>query len=140
MADKTTKPGIERRQWQRIFVDLEVDYSHEDTYLFAYMRDISETGLFVRTHRPEPPGTFLNVRFTPTGSESSLELEGEVIWINPHRPDDSDNLHPGMGIRFVNLKGDQRFRLVEFVRRFAFLADPEVDECGEPSENSESDH
>ena len=77
----------------------------------------------------------LNVRFTPTGSESSLELEGEVIWINPHRPGDSDNLHPGMGIRFVNLKGDQRSRLVEFVRRFAFLADPEGDESGETNKS-----
>ncbi len=132
MPDSATKDdsetsGIERRRFQRVFVDLEVDYSHEDTYLFAYIRDISATGLFVRTHTPETPGTRLNVRFTPTGDESALELEGIVIWVNPLRPGEPNNLHPGMGIRFENLDGDSRARLVDFVKRFAYLDGPEPD-------------
>ena len=48
--------------------------------------DISATGIFVRTNTPEPPGTHLNVRFTPKGDEEPLELEGQVIWINAYRP------------------------------------------------------
>lgn len=120
--------GAERRQFQRVLVDLEVDYSHEDTYLFAYIRDISATGLFVRTNEPEPPGTRVNVRFTPSISgrpdgEPPLELEAEVIWINPYRPGHSDNLHPGMGMRFIDLADEDRRRLVAFVKRFAYLAD-----------------
>lgn len=120
------KDGRDRRRFPRVLVDLEVDYSHEDTYLFAYIRDISATGLFVRTNAPEPPGTRLNVRFTPTLASRGappLELEAEVIWINAYRPGHSDNLHPGMGIRFVDLDPDDRARLVDFVKRFAYLAD-----------------
>ena len=119
--------GRERRQWERVLVDLEVDYGNEENYLFAYIRDISATGIFVRTNSPEPPGTRLNLRFT-SRDNADFELEGEVIWINPYRPGHSDNLHPGMGIRFIGLTDDDRERLVEFIKTFAYLSDDiEVD-------------
>jgi uncharacterized protein (TIGR02266 family) len=115
--------GAERRKWQRVLVDLEVDYGNQDNYLFAYITDISATGIFVRTNTPEPPGTRLNVRFTPHGASEPLELEGEVIWINAFRPGHSDNLHPGMGIRFIDLADDDRHRLADFVKTFALLSE-----------------
>lgn len=113
-----------------MLVDLEVDYSHEDTYLFAYIRDISATGLFVRTNEPEPPGTRLNVRFTPPDGDPAgrLELEAEVIWVNKFRPGHSDNIHPGMGVRFVDLSPDDRERLIDYVKRFAYLDDSDNDD------------
>ena len=114
--------GAERRAAPRVLVDLEVDYASEDTYLFAYIMDISETGIFVRTTTPEPPGTHLNLRFSPDNATRPLELEGEVIWVNPYRPGAPDNLHPGMGIRFVALDDEVRDRLLELVRRFAYLS------------------
>jgi type IV pilus assembly protein PilZ len=120
--------GSERRQWERVLVDLEVDYGNEENYLFAYIRDISATGIFVRTNSPEPPGTRLNLRFTPPGAPDPFELEGEVIWINPYRPGHSDNLHPGMGIRFIGLTDEDRERLVEFIKTFAYLADDVSDD------------
>lgn len=105
-----------------MLVDLEVETGNEENYLFAYIRDISATGLFVRTTSPEPPGTRVNVRFSPSESAGVLELEGEVIWINPYRPSCRDNLHPGMGIRFVGLTDDMRERLTAIVKTFAYLA------------------
>ncbi len=131
MTDQGAKGG-ERRRWERVLVDLEVDYSHEDTYVFAYIRDISATGLFVRTHVPEPAGTRLNVRFTPTDSERPLELEGEVIWVNAYRPGNPESLHPGMGIRFIDIQADDRERLITFVKRFAYLDGPEGEPVTEP--------
>src|SRR5690242_14614206 len=89
----------ERRAAPRVLVDLEVDYASEDNYLFAYITDISETGIFVRTTSPEQPGTRLNLRFSPDNESRPIEVEGEVIWVNPYRPGAPDNLHPGMGIR-----------------------------------------
>src|SRR3954466_12104359 len=114
--------GAERRVAPRVFVDLQVDYASEENYLFAYITDISATGIFVRTTSPEQPGTLLNLRFAagPTGGE--IECEGEVIWVNPYRPGAPDNLHPGMGIRFVGLDNELRDRLLELIRRFAYLS------------------
>lgn len=120
-AEPTVDPA-DRRAAPRVLVDLEVDYASEDNYLFAYITDISETGIFVRTTTPEKAGTRLNLRFRPDDASSQIEIEGEVIWVNPFRPGAPDNLHPGMGIRFVELGDELRDRLLELVRRFAYLS------------------
>lgn len=112
----------DRRAAPRVLVDLEVDYASEDNYLFAYITDISETGIFVRTTSPEQPGTRLNLRFRLDNAMPQIEIEGEVIWVNPFRPGAPDNLHPGMGIRFVELDDELRDTLLELVRRFAYLS------------------
>ena len=120
-----TTDADERRRAPRVLVDLEVDYALEDNYLFAYLTDISATGIFIRTIAPEPAGTHLNLRFTPSldadPDELTFELEGEVIWVNPYRPGAPDSLHPGMGVRFLGLSDDDRRRLIELVRRIAYL-------------------
>ncbi|HUJ60155.1 MAG TPA: TIGR02266 family protein [Kofleriaceae bacterium] len=121
-AELPVVAGSDRRAAPRVLVDLEVDYALEDNYLFAYITDISETGIFVRTTTPEQPGTRLNLRFSPDDAAPPIEVEGEVIWINPFRPGTPDNLHPGMGIRFVALDDELRDRLLELVRRFAYLS------------------
>jgi len=137
-APVPVEPTDERRRSPRVLVDLEVDCESEDNYLFAYITDISATGIFVRTTTPEDPGTHLNLRLSSEyagllerGSREdqddkrervALELEGEVIWVNPYRPGTPDNLHPGMGIRFVNLDNELRDRLFELIRRFAYLS------------------
>lgn len=113
----------DRRGATRVLVDLEVDYGDEDNFLFASIRDISATGIFVRTNAPESPGTHLNLRFTPPDAALPLELEGKVIWANSYRPGDPSNLNPGMGVRFIEITDEQRVRVVEFVRTFAYLDD-----------------
>lgn len=116
----------DRRRAPRVLVDLEVDYASEENYLFAYITDISATGIFVRTTTPEQPGTHLNLRFQvpghPSAKPTKIEVEGEVIWVNPYRPGAPDNLHPGMGIRFVGLDNEVRAQLLELIRRFAYLS------------------
>jgi uncharacterized protein (TIGR02266 family) len=125
--------GSERRQHERVLVDIEVDYRADDTFLFAYITDISAMGIFVQTNTPEEVGTRLNLcfRMPPTdvdGDGRLMELEGEVTWINPQRPDDPGGRNPGMGIRFVNLEDSDRADLMRMVRTFAFLDDDTEDE------------
>jgi uncharacterized protein (TIGR02266 family) len=125
---RSTTDADERRHAPRVLVDLEVDYALEDNYLFAYITDLSATGIFIRTTAPEPAGTHLNLRFRPQVStdpgdsdDRPFELEGEVIWVNPYRPGAPDSLHPGMGVRFLGLGDADRRRLIELVRRIAYL-------------------
>jgi uncharacterized protein (TIGR02266 family) len=135
-VDDDRRVGRDRRQWERVLVDFEVDYGHDDTFLFAYITDISQMGIFVRTNAPEEPGTRLHLRFSrlPQGM-APVECEGEVIWINPYRPGDRENLNPGMGIRFVDLTYDQRESIKELVRTFAYLSgEDDEDEKGEGGE------
>jgi uncharacterized protein (TIGR02266 family) len=142
MADKDDngEDGVERREWHRILVDLEVDYSNSDNFLFAYIRDISETGIFIRTNEPEKPGTLLNLRFMPNdGNRQLLQLEGEVLWVNTVREGDPDNINPGMGVKFVGLAPENRYRLIEYIKTFAYLDDPNGDNASDvdPAKNDE---
>jgi type IV pilus assembly protein PilZ len=123
------RSGIDRRQHQRVDVDWSVDYRASDTFLFAYISDISAMGIFVRTPRPEPPGTRLNLRFSPPGGPT-LELEGEVIWINPPRDDAEPGRQAGMGLKFVDLTPGQRDQILRLVRTFAYL-DDEAERLGQ---------
>lgn len=115
----TEGSGRERRINERYDVLFSVDCSSGDTFLFSYIRNISEMGIFISTHDPMPVGTPLKMRFAPGGG-TPLELEGDVVWINPYRPG-GDNLNPGMGVRFRELTADQRERIVEIVRTIAYL-------------------
>lgn len=121
VAAKSPRLDDDRRHAPRVLVDFEVDYASEENYLFAYITDISATGIFIRTTLPEAQGTHLNLRFSDPDA-GRIEVEGEVIWVNPYRPGAPDNLHPGMGIRFVSLDSEMRDRLLELVRRFAYLS------------------
>ena len=122
-ASVERRTGADRRRSIRVLVDLEVDYQCEDTYLFAYITDVSAMGIFVRTNNPEAIGTRLNLRFALPNDPHPLELEGQVTWINPFRPGDLNNLHPGMGVKFINLDDATRQRLLALIRTIALLED-----------------
>lgn len=130
------REASDRRIHERVLVDIEVDYRADETFLFAYITDISAMGIFVQTNNPEPEGTKLNLCFRMPEEMGGrlMELEGEVVWINPHRPDDSDGRNPGMGIRFNDLSQDDREDVMRLVRTFAFLDDDddEDDEVEKP--------
>ncbi|MDB4975262.1 MAG: hypothetical protein JWN48_3603 [Myxococcaceae bacterium] len=111
--------GIERRRFERFDTSISVDYSSGDTFLFSYIQNISEMGIFIRSDTPMPVGTVLELRFTPDG-QTPMQLLGEVTWINPYRPF-GDNLNPGMGVRFRDLQPDLREKIVALVRTVAYL-------------------
>ena len=114
-----TQGGIERRQYERFETSISVDYSSGETFLFSYIQNISEMGIFIRSDAPFPIGTALELRFAPDG-QTPLQLVGEVTWVNPYRPF-GDNLNPGMGVRFRELTPDKRERVVDLVRTVAYL-------------------
>jgi type IV pilus assembly protein PilZ len=97
-----------------------VDYRCDDTFLFAYITDMSAMGIFIQTTEPKPAGTLLNLRFrTPDGKR--LDLDGRVIWVN--QPHGKDSINPGMGVQFVDLAPAQRDQILGLVRTFAYLSD-----------------
>ena len=111
-----------RRSAERIEVTWSVDCETEDTFLYAAIANISELGIFVKTTDPLPQGTHLTLRFAPPNLDGPLAFEGKVQWVNHVKPL-ADNPNPGMGIRFINLKPEDRETLVEIVRTIAYLRD-----------------
>ena len=111
----------DRRQHERYPTSISVDYWSGETFLFSYIENISQMGIFIRSDDPLPIGTELKLRFGPEGG-ALLEMTGQVVWINPVRAD-GDNLNPGMGVRFHDLTPDMRERVVELVKTVAYLGD-----------------
>src|SRR5690606_15662304 len=104
-SSATCEPAVttsseNRRAEPRLPVHFEVDCASGDTFLYAYVTDISSMGIFIHTDTPLPVGTTLRLGFTPAGQAASgaapqrLELTGEVMW-NTTAAD-----KPGMGVRF----------------------------------------
>ena len=125
MADdrESGDDGRDRRRYRRYDVKLQVDASSEDTFLFSYISNISEVGIFLSSHEPMPEGTRLKLRFGSIDEDEDVfEVEGEVVWVNPFR-EGGENLNPGMGIRFVDLDDGQRERIVKLVKTIAYLHD-----------------
>ncbi|MGF1465356.1 MAG: TIGR02266 family protein [Sandaracinaceae bacterium] len=112
------KTEAERRSYTRFPAEIQVDYTSGDTFLFSYITNISEMGIFIRSDDPLPVGTDLRLRFA--SDEDRLELSGEVMWVNPVKLG-PDNLNPGMGVRFRDLDVERRERVVALVRTVAYL-------------------
>ena len=121
-VSRDRRRGRERRVHERVAVCLEVDYRCDDTFLFAYITDMSAMGIFIQTNSPKPPGTLLNLRFR-TKDGKRLDVQGRVIWIN--QPHGADSINPGMGVQFVDLTAGEREQIMAMVRTFAYLDDEE---------------
>ena len=125
-ADEDSPGGspADRRRLARCDASIQIDYASGDTFLFSYITNISEMGIFVRSEAPAPRGTSLTLRFAaPDGA--ALELPGVVAWVNPLRPG-GGNPNPGMGIRFLELGPATREGLVALVRTVAYLRDEDT--------------
>jgi type IV pilus assembly protein PilZ len=121
MGDDDDSRFAERREHTRYDTSIAVDYASGDTFLFAYLQNISEMGIFIRTNEPLAVGTELRLRFHVDESDP-LVLDGEVTWINPYKTT-GENLNPGMGVRFKDLTPAGREQVVALVRTVAYLRD-----------------
>lgn len=112
-------PNTSRRAEERHEVRWAVDCASEDTFLYAYITNVSSLGLFIRSDKPLAVGTRVRLVFSPDGFRP-FELWGEVAWINPHQPTGT-NPNPGMGVRFLDLGPDDRERLVAAIHTIAYV-------------------
>ncbi len=113
------KTGAERREHTRYEAELQDDWASGENFLFSYITNISEMGIFVRSDDPPAVGTAIRLRFG-LPDDLPLELDGVVTWVNPVRSDGTD-LNPGMGVQFQELSASQREAIVELVKTIAYL-------------------
>ncbi len=99
-----------------------MDCETEETFLFANITNISALGIFVSSRQPLPLGTRVRMRFSPPGTMEPFALYGEVAWVNPVKLL-APCKNPGMGIRFVDLRREDRERLIDAVHTIAYLRD-----------------
>jgi len=102
---------VERRRHERRTLEAEIGVYSETNFYTGFSEDISEGGMFVATYDLRPIGAQVDLEFVlPGGYEVSVR--GEVRWVKD--PIDSDSF-AGMGIRFLDLKGEDLAAVQEFV-------------------------
>jgi uncharacterized protein (TIGR02266 family) len=89
----------DKRAHQRFPVALKVAYRSKGDLAKDLVTDLSPGGLFVRTSKPLPIGTEVDLEVTIEESDPPMHIRGKVIWLRKrHGPE-------GMGIQFVGVMG-----------------------------------
>lgn len=107
----------EERSYQRVPIQLLVDYKSGGSYLFDFCKDLGTGGVFIQTEKPLPMGTSLDLTFTIPDSKETVLTKGTVIWSQPPLAEKKD-LTPGMGVQFNGFSDEQRSLLENFVKRY----------------------
>jgi uncharacterized protein (TIGR02266 family) len=112
----------DHREHRRAPIRLQLNYRDATggNFLFEYSRNISKGGIFIETPHPLPSGALLVMRFQVPGTDQVIEVDGEVVWVNPFR-DGDENPNPGMGIQFRNLNEDHHDIIAGIVKAIAIL-------------------
>jgi molecular chaperone DnaK len=100
------KHGGER---QPVGLLVRLPYGSVDEFVERFSVNMSRGGLFLRTDKPRPVGTLLNVEIRLQSGQAILRAQGVVRWIQgPDAPTQGKPLAPGMGIQFTQLDDASR--------------------------------
>ena len=103
----TSDPPRDRRQGDRLPIELKVEYRRVNTFFADYTKNISRGGTFIGTDRPLPEGTEFVFALGIPLMDEPLRLKGRVCWITS--VDEATNANPaGMGIEFLYATDDER--------------------------------
>ena len=76
--------------------------------------NLSEGGMYLRTHEPLPEKTVLHLQFSLPHSMEKLEVTGEVVRISPLET--QLETEPGMGLRFIGVPQHIQLQIRNYVQ------------------------
>lgn len=101
------------RSTPRALLKAEVDFASDSNFYSGFSTDIADGGLFLATLSLLAVGSLVTVRFSIPGS-GEVEATGEVRWVRAF-DELAPFISPGMGIRFIELRGDAKELIARFV-------------------------
>jgi uncharacterized protein (TIGR02266 family) len=105
MADSSEH---KEREFPRFEVNAYVDYAGSDVLLYHKIENISLGGICIQTPSLEDVGTIVDLVINFPDLDSSVILQGEVVWANREPPTD-------IGIRYIDLDDAKRETLRRFI-------------------------
>jgi type IV pilus assembly protein PilZ len=104
---------VDRRSAPRLPINIRIDYHTVDAFFSEFAGNINQGGLYIKTMKPLPPGTRLNIQFLLPNNSRPLQVQGEVVWVNEKT---TKGINPGMGIRFEALEAEAKRQINDLVR------------------------
>ena len=90
----------EKRQHPRLPVSLKVSYLSKGDLQRDLVTDLSPGGLYVRTSKPLPIGTEIDLEVIVEDGDSPIHVRGKVVWLRAHKGKEE-----GMCIQFTGVLG-----------------------------------
>ncbi len=109
---QTDGMGPPRRESLRVSSRFEVAVKDAGHMQKLFIKNISGGGLYIETHRPPALGTKLELDLALPNFNKVVHAIVEVAWSNPRG---SNDLPPGMGVKFVNLPADARKKIQSLI-------------------------
>jgi len=114
----------EPRQAPRAPARIRVEIEEQTPSRFQTSVNISEGGMYLRTHVPLPENTVLHLSFTLPRDAGEIKVMGEVV---RHIPLGAEfETEPGIGLQFKGISEDARNRIRSFVK-WTLMGDLEGD-------------
>jgi uncharacterized protein (TIGR02266 family) len=105
-------PDAGKSQDQRVHARFEVtayvDYAGSEVLLYHRIENISLGGICIQTSNVEEIGTIVDLVINFPDLDTSISLQGEVVWLNREPPMD-------MGIRYLSLDDERRETLRRYI-------------------------
>jgi uncharacterized protein (TIGR02266 family) len=101
--------GHDQRVHPRYEVTAYVDYAGSEVLLYHRIENISLGGICIQTAAIEDVGTVVDLVINFPDLDTSIALQGEVVWSNREPPMD-------MGIRYRDLDDERRETLRRYIQ------------------------
>lgn len=101
-----SKEGMERRKYKRVTIIQEMFFGDRG---IRKMDDISEQGMFISTPDVYMKGSILDLKFRLFNQDRPISVKAEVRYVQEG---------VGIGVRFMNLKPENREQIKKFVDKF----------------------
>lgn len=114
LYDVLRRLSEEPRKTPRVPVRMRVEIQEQAPQRYLTAVNISEGGMYLRTHAPLPENTLLHLTFTLPLDPDSIRVAGSVV--RTARLGAHLETEPGMGLRFVDISDDMRNKVRNFVQ------------------------
>jgi uncharacterized protein (TIGR02266 family) len=107
-------PPSSQRESIRVPTDYEVTFEDPDGFRSAYLRNISEGGVYIESGSTFKMGDRFVLKMMMESPVVKIEQDVQVVWVNAN-PSTGSGLEPGVGVAFLNLPGDRKKQIKAIV-------------------------
>lgn len=129
--ESSARPGLAGQRQKRIRLERKVSLKFKDLggFVTELSHNLSMGGMFLRTDRPQPPGTLFDFELNLEAEGPVVQGIGEVVWTR----DETEGVDrpAGMGVRFLELAPGSRALIFQVVDHY-------IRQGGEPFDLNEA--
>ncbi|HOX54985.1 MAG: anti-sigma factor antagonist [Candidatus Omnitrophica bacterium] len=108
-----------RRRFKRLPLDIQIDllskHSRTPHCLKVELLDLSAVGAYIFGCEQFKLGDEVTLKIDLPSEHKTFKLDAKVVWLSDK--DIQHNLHPGMGVEFVNLPYSVQEELIKFIEK-----------------------